>query len=243
MTNSRPFVTIAIQCEFFQRRLCWMLSTLLREPVVVDIAYMPHNGQPQTEAVIAEFRDLGLDIRSTVFDDYKRFQYRGLTRNVQVANCDTDYICFADTDMTYIAGYWSRLKCEVDASYGGMYIAGRMSQNTADPAEALVAARADRFFINHAYALAAGLPLVRRSNVGAGYFQLLRTDLCGGYYVDPLRNRDHGWTDTYSKCRSDQQFRHRIGKKQRLPRWFTETAVHLNHARDNEHGQHLETQR
>jgi len=242
-----PFITIAIQCHNFQRRLCWMLSSLVGQPVVVDVAHMPDNGTPRTEAVVDHFRGLGLAVHSTVFEDYAQFQYRGLTRNAQVQNCATPWICFADTDMVYRGDYWNMIRGDIERGaismdYPGMYTAGRMS-NPPEAADALVASLNGEMHIQHAFARTAVLPLIRRSNVGAGYFQMLRTELCDGYYVPADTCRDHGWTNTYSKCRSDQQFRHRIGAKTRLPRWYTQHAIHLNHARDNEAGHHLEVQR
>ena len=61
-------LTIALYCHNFQRRLCWMLSSLLdqKDPprLVVDVTHMHGNGDPSTEDVVAHYRGRGLDVRS-----------------------------------------------------------------------------------------------------------------------------------------------------------------------------------
>jgi len=222
-----------------------MLSSLGGQDVTVNVAHMPGNGTPTTEEAIAAHRKRGLDVRSCVFDDYVSFQYRGLTRNRQIRECDTRWILFSDTDMVYAPDYFAKLLEQISRRYHGMYIAGRFS-NPAEYAEYMVATWAAGHtgcVVPFAWDIASSIEKIPRRNVGAGYFQLVQVRDTGGYYVTPDDNRDHGWTDTYSKCRSDQQFRHRIGHTRKLPRWFSENEIHLNHARDNEAGTHLEEQR
>src|SRR5687768_3449520 len=97
-----PLITIAVQCHNFQRRLCWMLSSLAQQTapnlVVIDIAHLPSNGQPTTEAVIERFSDR-LNIRSSPWTDFDQFQFRGIVRNRQLRNCLTHWILFSDSDM------------------------------------------------------------------------------------------------------------------------------------------------
>lgn len=253
--SDKPAITIAIQCHNFQRRLCWMLSSLAQQTypglVAVDVAHVRGNGKPTTEKVLALFSD-ALAIRSSAWDDFNQFQLRGLVRNRQIAECQTEWLMFGDCDMVYHPEYFDRLMNELDrqhkaASY--MISSGR----TSNPPE-LTNAMVDGLFeqypltITKPFERSNSLPKRPMRNVGAGFCQLINMSHCphGGYYVSPEENRDWKWTRG-SNPKSDMQFRRRIGRdggdRQRLPHWFSENAIHLNHDRDPEAGRHLETQR
>jgi hypothetical protein len=79
-------------------------------------------------------------------------------------------------------------------------------------------------------------------NIGAGFCQIISVPVMreqhGGVYVPPEENLDYSW-DRFSKCKSDAQFRRKVGKRKVDLPWF----VHLQHERDNEHGEHIELQR
>ncbi len=233
-------ITIALQCHNFQRRLAWMLSSLLGQlGVTIDVAHMPENGQPSTEDLLAYFRMAGLHVTSTVYDDIATFERRGVTRTRQVQQCETPWILFADCDMVYHPEYFLRLLFQLKDDYHGMLIAGRQSQpnDRVRFTRRLVKRNSwadyQSWYIRDAFAKAQELQCVNRRNVGAGYFQLIQTADCGGYYVTEDECRDHRWSVKGQKARSDQQFRHRIGDKRRLPKWFSQNQIHLNHARDN----------
>jgi hypothetical protein len=238
-------ITIAIQCHNFQRRLSWMLSSILgqHQDITVAVDAMSGNGEPKTEYVTDYFRRAGMDIQFTAWNDLAEFERRGVVRTAQVQRCKTSHILFADSDMVYAPDFFEELFSEVDQNYPGMYISGRMSQETPDYANDLIRNVPALPLVKQPFELAKKLPLVKRGCVGAGFFQLVRLDACGGYYVRPEECRDWRWSDKGQKAKSDQQFRHRIGLKQRLARWFWANQIHLNHARDNQAGCHLEEQR
>jgi hypothetical protein len=252
-------LTIAIQCHNFQKRLCFMLSSLCQQKhlncdLVVDISYLKNNGKPSTEEVIALFREKGLNIKETVYDSVERFQFRGYTRNDQLATCNTDYMLFADTDMVYHPRFFNKLfktlEEEQYANYNGMYICGRYSQ----PNEIIeksntfvnLVVEDKALYVNHAWTKCdVMLTKKSRSSVGAGYFQLIHMDRCdhGGYYVPEGKSRDRGWEGSGQKAKSDMQFRRRLKHRIQLPRWFGKAQIHVNHFRDNQFGRHLTEQR
>lgn len=238
-------VTIAIQCHNFQHRLCWMLSSLLGQNVAVRVSHAPRNGTPATEDVIAFFSDAGLNVYSLLVEDYSLFEQRGLVRSLQVQQAEADWILFADTDMVYQPEFFTRLSCYLQRhqDYDGVFTCGRWSQPNDRKrfTRRMVAQYAYPCLVSAAWDQAICLDLVRRSNVGAGFFQLVRTAVCDGYYVK--KSNDRRWSERGQKARSDIQFRRRIGKRKKLPGWFSAAQIHLNHPRDSEAGKHLEVQR
>ena len=181
-----------------------------------------------------------LDIRRYTYP-LDILQYRGLTRNDVVARADTEWILFSDSDMVFSPTLFRDLAIvcsQVDTP--GMVTAGRQSCPI-EQANALVDSIGEypcRPVAAYQRCCAALDPILR-SNVGAGYFQLIRKVDCGGYYVEPAKCRDAGW-ERVSKCRSDAQFRRRVGKARKLPVGWSYMMWHLNHERDNQHGHHLE---
>jgi len=240
-----------------------MLSSLYQQKgmkdkfeITVDIAHSIDNGIPKTEEVIDFFNGLGEDVRSRPYPDYSRLQYRGMTRSDQMKCCESDFMLFADCDMVYHPRFFSNLfdlldKDDEFSNYGGVMTCGRFSQ----PNELIE--KTNEFigdiFSNSKLKLVQGiwdlsnanLDKVPRSNVGAGFWQLINFDKCdhSGYYVSDQDCRDRGWEGRGQKAKSDQQFRRRIGEKKKLPKWFCDNQIHLNHFRDNQFDEHLVIQR
>lgn len=250
-----PAITIALQTHNFQRRLCWMLSSLAQQTkpglVAVDIAHMPGNGRPTTEQVCTMFGER-LTIRHRAWASMEQFQYRGLVRNDQIAACRTEWLMFGDSDMVYHPEYFERLVAELAANHARatyMISSGRMS-NPKDRCNEVV----NRFVtdkaveVKDAWKLADTLEKRKMRNCGAGFSQIINYIHAphGGFYVDPARNNDWSWRRG-SNPKSDMQFRRRISKlgghRKGLPIWFTFNAIHLNHNRDPEAKRHLEEQR
>ena len=260
-----PKIRVAIQCHNFQHRLAWMLSSLqqqtIRNEILVDIGYMPNNGNPTTEELIRLHAGaIGtLWIFPRPYTDINRFQYRGYVRNDQIATTDTEWLLFADTDHVYHPEYFERLleylnEGHVDSP--NFFSAGRHSCPVED-ADALVAqlhTETDGYkkIIPNAWDRAnAGLPeKIKKSNPGAGHSQLINMKHCphDDYYVKEGKSRDGAWLGDGlgQKANSDRQFRGRVKEKIdhiKLPRWFTDNVQHLNHLRDSENGGHTEAQR
>lgn len=259
-----PKITIAVQCYDFEIRLAWMLSSLLAqtEPglVIVDIAHVRENGKPTVERVVenlsTDWPEPKLKIKRTIWEDFEEFQLRGITRTKQLQECETEWIMFADCDMVYHECYFDELLRWLGANAKGascMFSSGRISLPKQLVNEMVNGSPAQiGSFVPNAFAKADALaPKKEMRNVGAGFCQIVNAKHCphGGYYVLPDGNRDVKWDRSRSKPKSDMQFRKRVAaalpgnERRKLPQWFTDNAIHLNHNRDEDIGVNTREQR
>jgi len=244
-------IELAVSCHQFQHRFCWMLSSLLQQEgdlpeFVVNAAYIEGTGDPCTQEVLYFFENEDMEVKHTPYPDKTEFQYRGLVRNRQLAESDADWIWFADCDMCVHPEFLAKLKALLEGDSREetrMLYTGRYStEKPPDSTNALINELEYPCYVFDAYDRACALPKKEMKNIGAGFCQIISVPVMreqhGGVYVLPEENLDYSW-DRFSKCKSDAQFRRKVGKvKADLP-WF----VHLQHERDNEHGEHIELQR
>lgn len=253
-------IEIMVSCSWFQRRLCWMASSLLQQAgdvpqLIFNVAYPANNGSPTTEEVCLFFRKYGLNIKETVYPDERSMQFRGLVRNRQIAESKVEWALMSDCDMVYSPSFFSELgkrletdlktesrcisasRVSLDKDYSKNYFNVVDVQNSASNPYPRV--------IKEVASEVANWPVFQISrNCGAGYFQLVNIvslkRLHGGVYVNPSECKDEAECDSYHKTRSDAQFRSLVGglKRIELPPQY-----HLNHERDNEEGRHLIIQR
>ena len=248
-------IEIAVSCTFFQRRLCWMFSSILQQvgnvpAITFCVGYPRDNGKPTTEDVLDFFEAKGLRIRRIPYDGMKVIQYRGLVRNDQLKQADSEWLLYADTDMTYHPRFFEDL---------GRQLEGPLKDEKRVISATRISLDKDycKSYFNerdpHVYPCVVekageleSWPIFQISrNCGAGYFQLVNREHvmanCGGLYVAPSDCADRSWdAEGGQKANSDRQFRSRVGgirKIETLPQY------HLNHERDNEVGVHLEMQR
>jgi len=238
-------VDIAVQCHLYERRLCWMLSSALDSGVNLGfiISYVKGTGRPSVPEVAEVFGNrIRLELIS--YPDISEYQYRGWVRNRQLERSSADWIVFADSDMVYPPGFFSRMKLLLEGPFRNdprcLYSA-RFSTTLKETNE-LVNSFEYPCVIADAYSLASRLPGALRPNIGAGYFQLVNTKLLrrrsDPWYSPPGVKIDYSW-ERFSKCRSDKQFRRRLGSAPiDLP-----VQIHLQHERDGEAGRHLSIQR
>jgi len=247
-------IEICVTCNYFQRRLDWMLSSILQQQgevprIIFNVAYPKNNGNPTTEDVCSFFKDKGLNIKETVYPDEQSIHLRGVVRNKQLAETDAEYVLFSDSDMVYDPLFFEDLqnqllhtelknetrcisskRISLDKQYSKDYF------NKVD----------DQTYpcvVDNVAELVSHWPIFKVSrSCGAGYFQLANVDNIrknyNGIYVDPQKTRDER---KYQRARSDRQFRHMIGGFVTIT---TKPQYHLNHERDNEEGcTHLTIQR
>ena len=198
---------------------------------------------------------MGLNVKNREYNNYERFKYRGFTRNDQIGSCDSDFMIFSDSDMIFHNRFFYRLielitTDERYVDFGGIMTCGRWSQDNSTISNTNVFVdnlESDKpIYIKEVWKQAYNkLNKVRRSNVGAGFFQLINMKKCnhGGIYVPEDSCKDYDWESKGQKAKSDRQFRKIIGIKKKLPLWYSEAQIHLNHFRDNQEGYHLEEQR
>lgn len=244
-------IQIAGQCHFFQRRLCWMLSSIHQQCIPGDLhlstslAHMEGTGNPSTTEVIDYFTEVGMDIRSVPYENEDEFQYRGWTRNRQLEECDADWIMFVDCDMVYPVDFFSTmyhlLKTPEYKDNPHCLHSARFS-TTLNETEDMVNSYKYPCLIDDPHTQTSYLPGKMKSNIGAGYCQLVNVKILkesdNPYYCEPGKKVDNSWSK-YNKCKSDQHFRKRLGRE-KIP---LPTQFHLQHIRDNEVGYHIEVQR
>ena len=240
-------ITVAVHTHRFNKRLCWMLSSISEQygdipDIKVRLSHILGNGVEQVKDMFPMLR-----IELASYPDHLYFQYRGLVRNRDLKDitgkpvCDSDYILWADSDMVYPTNFFAELKAKVNPAETRLYFSRRASTHL-EPTEQLIDIYEYPCVVGNAYQKATTLNSDLKSNIGAGYFHLCNVkhlyELHGGYYVDPKENKDHAWSK-YPKCRSDQQFRRRVGKaKINLP-----IQIHLQHTRASEDRACLEDER
>ena len=240
-------ITLAIQTHNFNKRLCWMLSSVMEQygdipDIKIRLSHIQDSG-------VNEIRDMfpSLRIELSTYPDHLYFQYRGLVRNRDLKDitgkpiCDSDYILWADSDMVYPPNFFAELKKKVDPDEKRMYFSRRASTHL-EPTDNLIDVYTYPCVIHDVWRKVSTLNSDLKSNIGAGYCHLANVSHLynehGGYYVDPAKNKDHAWSK-YPKCRSDQQFRRRVGKcKIDLP-----VQIHLQHTRASENRECLEDAR
>jgi len=98
-------IEICIHCYSYQRRLCWMLSSILQQKgdvpnIIVNISHSPNQGDPTTEEVCKFFREKGLNIKETILTK-EQVSNRAIGRNLQGTQTTADWILFADSDLVY----------------------------------------------------------------------------------------------------------------------------------------------
>jgi hypothetical protein len=250
---SNCFVTICVQCHNFQKRLCWMLSSLKQQTLryfVVDVAHMVGNGRPSTESIIEFFLEQGLLIIARPYVDPHRFERRGYTRNDQLAGARTPWVWFADCDHVYHPAFMARLNDALELQSGEemrVLSAGRRSSNVGTTSYMVDASIGESpVCVCDVFAKAKSLaPLGRRRMCGAGHTQIVRRHgIHNGVYVPEGKSRDWAWSTTKCyKTPSDVAFRRRCGGVVGLGRWFARNQIHLNHVRDSDVGWHIDDQR
>jgi len=248
-------VEIAVSCHYFQRRMSWMISSLLEQlgeipQLVFNVAYDERTGNPTTEQTLHFFDSLPkssnivIDFKHTPYVGTETLQYRGLVRNRQLAESDADFIFFSDCDMVFGPRWFEKLLpfLEENKNDKRMFYTGRYSMPVGD-ADKLVAAHKYPYRVRDPFGKAKGARLKKRRNCGAGFCQIVSVksmrENFDGLYIPPNNCRDYSWEKKYQKAKSDVTFRRRVGRvSMPLPYLY-----HLNHIRDNDTKTHTEVQR
>ena len=246
-------IEIAVTCHNFQKRFCWMLSSIIQQKDIIDIsinvAYLKDNGNPTTESVLNSFNNYiyyknsftsnNIKLQPLQFNKEEDLWRRGIVRNKQLEMSNADWIIYADADMIYPPDYFGKLSTLLSNKFKNdsrVLFSGRYS-NEVNNIEEVINKYDYPMFINNAFDIimqAKGRRICK--NIGAGYCQILnvRSLKENGYYINNDGMREKPWT-----FRSDKQIRQRLGKcKLDLPYQY-----HLQHLRDKDVGKHLEIQR
>jgi hypothetical protein len=253
-------IYFAFQCHNYQRRTCWMLSSILQQDIfpfkiAVDVACMKDNGDPTTEKIVEKFKLKELDISLTVINNRNYFARRGLIRNAQITNAvhkKATHIFFGDADNVYPPTFFKLLMHKLDElGNTGMcvYSANKIHTHVSDTNMLMRKNLGEYPIIKNAFERASQLPVftipryLLKNGAAAGCMQVVTIDdvmkNCNGIYSDRIIN-DKDMFIHGQLARSDHAFRKRMGGslKISLPAY-----IHLGHIRDKELGYHTEEQR
>lgn len=114
-------IEICIHCFRYQKRLTWMLSSILQQKgdipnIIVNISHTDDDGNPTTEQVCKFFSDKGLNIVETKVTR-EEVSNRALARNKQATATTADWILFADSDMVYSEYFFDDLQKRLKTIY------------------------------------------------------------------------------------------------------------------------------
>lgn len=225
---------VAVQAHNFDKRLCWMLSSIIDQTeggVGVRVACLKDS---PTEGVARYFRFNRLDVHTMPYDSLERLQPRGHVRTDQLRACRARWIIFADGDMLYPPDFFARARELVEGPFkdsAKCLYSSRSSTGLAST-DSMVDALKYPCYVHGAFQRASKLVDHKCRNIGAGYFQMVNVErmmtLHGGYYQSPEVSRDGKWIDGPNRVRSDRKFRTRVGcEAVPLP-----DQLHLQHDRN-----------
>jgi glycosyltransferase involved in cell wall biosynthesis len=110
---------ICIHCHNYQKRMTWMLNSILQQEgdipeIVVSISYLPNTGNPTSEKVIEFFRNKGMNIVEILLDEGQE-KNRAIPRNIRAKETDADWILFADCDHVYEKCFFEDIKKQLES--------------------------------------------------------------------------------------------------------------------------------
>ena len=226
---------ICIHCHNYQKRLCWMLSSILQQQgekpdILVSISYLPNSGNPTTESVIKLFREKGLDILDIPLTAGQESN-RAIPRNIRAKETKADWILFADSDLVYEPLFFEdvRRQLESDKFKNETRVIGADRYSLQIPFCVKFFEEDKREYpcvIKNVADIPKDWPVQWKHGSGtcAGYFQLANTAAIknkGGVYSGRK-------SDVWRATRSDRQFRVHMGG--RVPMDVLK-LFHLNHDR------------
>jgi hypothetical protein len=234
---SKLSIEICIHTYQYQRRLCWMLSSILQQKgdvpnILINISHTENDGTPTTAEVCNFFRKEGLNIKETMIskDDIPN---RSLARTKQLEETTSDFILFADSDMVYATDFFEDLGKQL-----GTHLANESKCMGADRVSLDIPFCVEYFNRDESkYPMVIDnvvdvvdkwkIYYVRGRHKAAGYFQLANVKL--------LKERNIGYglakKDGLRRYRADRYFRVNLGGICPIE---TKKQYHLNHSRNDE---------
>ena len=229
-------IEVTIQSHNFERRLCWMLSSLAEQvrhcdyTLGVSVACL----EGPTLDVVNLFAGHGLNVKPLVYKDLATLQPRNQTRNRALAETDADWMVFADSDIVYPPNFMCRLVVLLRGPHKDdqRCLCPGKATTRLNEVEALVGPWAGPARITEAYAKAMSLTPLHCRPSGAGYCQIASVaaikEKHGGKYWGGRPWKDVAWSDCgRNGTRTDRSFRLTLGSAPiELPE-----QIHLQHSR------------
>lgn len=235
-------IEVCIHCHNYQKRLCWMLSSIAQQKgvlpeICVSIAHEKNNGNPRTEDVIAFFKKKQINIIDIVLDPGQG-KNRAISRNIRTKSTDADWILYADGDLVYDPYFFEDLykQLEKDENKNETRVFGADRHSLDIPFCIKYFEEDTRIYpceIENVASITQKWPKkwISGKNTCAGYFQLARVNAIrekGGFY-----SKRQG--DLWRHTKSDRAFRVHMGGRVPLD---VKPQYHLNHARGSPDEQH-----
>lgn len=231
-------IEVVIHCHGYQRRLSWMLSSILQQKtdkgevpnLTVSISYTHNNGNPTTEDVIKFFREKGLNIVDVLLTPDQACN-RAIARTLRGKETKADWILFSDGDLVYDPYFFSDLKVKLESDqYKNETRAIGADRHSLDIKFCIEYFENDKNVYPCEIANVAEIPRVwpikwvSGKMTCAGYFQLAR--------VAAMREKDIVYScrprDFWRNTKGDREFRIRMGGRVPID---VLPIFHLNHDR------------
>ena len=236
LSNRTVNIEICIHCFRYQRRLSWMLSSILQQTgdvpnILVNISHTDDDGTPTTEEVCNFFRAKGLNIKETKVT-MEEVPNRAIARNKQATETTADFILFSDSDIVYDPLFFDDLQKKLKTELKDIKVVMGADRHSLQ----------DKFCIDYfsndqkiypcvietVSEVVKTWPVKRTTgkDTVAGYFQLINTtilrEICGGLVTGKAK-------DYWRNTKGDRSLRIRVGGRYGIKN--TCGLYHLNHDR------------
>lgn len=225
-------IEICTVCYNFQRRWVAQLSSLVQQinppDLIINIAYVKGNGNPEVETIVKFYKEKGLKFRLTPYEE--NIKDRGSIRNLQIENSTEEWLLFNDCDIVYDPNFFNELvkKVNIDCKnvIGFPLLRYTKVENVNRYFDKL-----DELYIESSYDISKsfGITHTNERSIAAGNGQLVRRQIVmdkGGCYVSKACDKPMG----YNRTRSDARFRKFISKEKTII-WGLPAQIHLEHYR------------
>lgn len=228
-------IEICIHCFRYQRRLTWMLSSILQQKgdvpnIIVNISHTDNDGTPTTEEVCNFFRSKGLNIKETKVTE-KEVSNRAFARNIQSTETTADWILFADSDMVYSEDFFDDLQKKLKTILKDVELVMGADRYSLNDQFCIDYFEKDKTvypcIIENAGKIAAEFPVKRKcgSGIAPGNFQLISGKVLKGKCKGKITDRPG---DHWRRTKGDRALRVRVGGRIGIE---TKGQYHLNHDR------------
>ncbi len=228
-------IEICIHTFRYQRRLNWMLSSILQQKgdipnIIVNISHTDNDGNPTTEEVCRFFREKGLNIVETKVTK-EQVSNRAIARNMQGTATTADWILFADSDMVYSEYFFEDLQKRLKTILKDIRLVMGADRHSLNDQFCIKYFEEDKreypCIIENVGKIASEFPLKWKCGMGTapGNFQLVSVPVLKEVGKGKVTDRPG---DHWRRTKGDRALRVRLGGRIGIE---TKEQYHLNHDR------------
>lgn len=226
---------ICIHTFRYQKRLCWMLSSILQQKgdipnIIVNISHCSDDGNPTTEEVCKFFREKGLNIVETIVTK-EEVCNRAIARNKQATATKADWVLFADSDMVYSEFFFDDLQKQLRRDLRDVQLVMGADRTSLDEKFSIKFFEEDKGVyprvIESPSDIASKWPVKWKTGRGTapGNFQLVNGNVLRGKAKGKITDMPK---DFWRNTRGDRALRVRLGGRKAIE---AKNQYHLNHDR------------